>query len=148
MGDLVKMCPDEFGPPPYMVALIEPNQVMAMGHKEAGEWVNLSQFVLRPQADGTTRLVLCSRSMMRGRIWSLIDPGVFIMECSMLLGIKERAEALGRDRKAAVAGFQMEPFYARWGIKDKAQLERDCLCHESIYSHCSYFSACCYLPAD
>lgn len=97
VGDLVKMCPDEFGPPPYTVALMQPNQVMAIGHQEAGKWVNLSQFVLIPQADGTTRLVLRTRSMMSGGIWRLIHPGVFIMERGMLLGIKERAEALAHQ---------------------------------------------------
>ena len=32
--------------------------------------------------------------MMVGGFWDLIHPGVFIMERGMMLGIKERAEAM------------------------------------------------------
>ena len=92
VGDLVKMCPDS-GPPPYQVALIEPYKVIAMGHQEDGKWVDLWQFVLRPQSDSTTRLILRTRSMLTGGIWSVLHPGIFVMERGMLLGIKKRAEA-------------------------------------------------------
>ncbi len=93
-GDLVRMCPNEFGPPPYTVAQIEPNQVIVMGHQENGKWVDLWQFVLTPQPDGTTRLVLRTRTMAVGGFWDIIHPGIFIMERGMLLGIKERAEGM------------------------------------------------------
>jgi hypothetical protein len=92
VGDEVRMCPGEFGPPPYLVAQIIPNQAIVLGHQESGQWVDLWQLVLLPQADGSTRLVQRTRTMMAGGLWSVIHPGVFIMERGMLLGIKERAE--------------------------------------------------------
>ena len=93
VGDKVKMCPQEdFGPPPYEVALIEPDRAVVMGHFENGKWVDIWQFVLVPQPDGTTRLLLRSRDMKTGGIWELMRPGEFIMMRGMMLGIKERAE--------------------------------------------------------
>ncbi len=93
VGDLVKMCPNE-PPSPYIVAQIEPNQTIVMGHQENGKWVDLWQFVLTLQADGTTRLILRTRTMAVGGFWDIIHPGVFIMERGMLLGIKQRAESM------------------------------------------------------
>jgi hypothetical protein len=92
VGDTVKMCPGTFGPPAYTVAQLVPNQAMILGHQENGKWVDLWQFVLLPQTDGTTRLVLRTRTMMTGGFWDIIHPGVFIMERGMLLGIKARVE--------------------------------------------------------
>ena len=94
VGDQVKMCPGEFAPPPYIVAQIHPNQVIVMGHQEDGEWVDLYQFVIVPQTDGTSRLILRTRTMMVGGLWTVMHPGAFIMERGMLYGIKERAEHL------------------------------------------------------
>ena len=97
VGDLVEMCPDQAMPPPYIVSMIEPNKAIVMGHKENGEWVNQWQFVLLPQADGSTRLVLRTRTNSVGGFWDIIHPGIFIMERGMLLGIKERAEKLAKE---------------------------------------------------
>jgi hypothetical protein len=96
VGDQVKMCPGEFAPPPYVVAQIYPNQAIVLGHQENGEWVDLYQFVIMPQADGTSRLILRTRTMMVGGIWAVIHPGAFIMERGLLYGVKERAERLAR----------------------------------------------------
>ena len=93
VGDEVKMCAGEFAPPPYLVAQIHPNRAIVLGHQENGEWVDLWQFVLAPQSDGSTRLILRTRTKMTGGFWDLIHPGVFLMERGMLHGIKERAEA-------------------------------------------------------
>jgi hypothetical protein len=93
VGDEVKMCPNEFGPPPYTVALVEPNRAIVLGHQEDGRWVEVWQFILEPQPDGSSRLITRSRSLMSGGFWTAIHPGIFIMERGMLLGIKERAEA-------------------------------------------------------
>lgn|SRR5574341_1925134 len=93
VGDKVKMCPREnWGPPAYEVGLIEPNEALVMGHQENGIWSDVWQFILLPQTDGTTRLVLRGRDLKRGGIWNVIRPGQFIMERGMLLGIKARAE--------------------------------------------------------
>jgi hypothetical protein len=91
VGDKVEMCPSGT-PPAYIVAEIIPNEALVMGHQENGEWVDLWQFILVPQADQTTRLILRTRTMMTGGFWDIIHPGVFIMERGLLLGVKERAE--------------------------------------------------------
>jgi hypothetical protein len=95
VGDVVKMCPEGSGPPPYEVAQLHPNRAVVLGHKEDGEWVDLWQFVLIPQADGSTRLVVRTRTMMTGGFWTVIHPGVFVMETGMLNGIRERVETGG-----------------------------------------------------
>jgi hypothetical protein len=94
VGDLVRLCPKDPGPPPYIVAQIVPNQAIVMGHKENGKWVGLWQFVILPQADGSSRLILRTRTMAVGGFWDVIHPGVFIMERGLLLGVKERAEGM------------------------------------------------------
>lgn len=97
VGDPVKMCPGDFGPPPYEVALIGPLYTIVLGHTEDGRWMESWQFVIEPQPDGASRLILRTRSLMVGGFWDIIEPGTFIMERGMLLGIKERAEALARQ---------------------------------------------------
>lgn len=94
VGDQVKMCPGKSGPPPYEVALLEPDRAVVLGHYENGKWVDVWQFILVPQTDGTTRLVLRSRDTKTGFIWDAVRPGEFIMSRGMLLGIRERAEGM------------------------------------------------------
>jgi hypothetical protein len=96
VGDEVKLCTSEPAPPPYIIAQTYPNQAIIMGHQENGEWVDLWQFVLVPQSDGSTRLLLRTRTMMTGGFWDIIHPGVFIMQRGMLYGIKERAEKMAQ----------------------------------------------------
>lgn len=97
VGDAVRMCPGEFGPPPYRVAQIIPNKALVLGHQDSGHWSDVWQFILLPQADGSTRLVQRTRTMMVGGIWDIIHPGVFVMERRMMLSIKERAEAMSQS---------------------------------------------------
>ena len=97
-GDRVKMCPGEWGPPAYEVALLEPDRAVVLGHQENGKWSDVWQFILIPQPDGTTRLVARGREAKTGTFWDLIRPGQFIMERGMLLGIKERAEGMAQAR--------------------------------------------------
>jgi hypothetical protein len=97
-GDKVKMCPGEWGPPAYEVALLEPGRAVVLGHHENGKWSDIWQFILVPQADGTTRLVARGRETKSGTFWDVIRPGQFIMERGMLLGIKERAEGVSQAR--------------------------------------------------
>jgi hypothetical protein len=94
VGDKVKMCPGDWGPPAYEVALLVPNEAMVMGHQENGQWSDIWQFILIPQADGTTRLIARGRDTKSGTLWDVIRPGQFIMERGMLLGIKARAEQM------------------------------------------------------
>jgi hypothetical protein len=94
VGDPMKMCPGTSGPPPYEIAILEPGRAIVMGHKQNGQWVEVWQFHFIPQGDGTTRLVIRSRSAAEGWIWDAMRPGEFIMMRGMLQGIKERAEAM------------------------------------------------------
>jgi hypothetical protein len=98
VGDKVHLCLDESGPPPYIVAQIHPDEIIVLGHQEDGEWVELYQFVITPQGDGSSRLILRTRTMMTGGFWDIIYPGVFVMEQGMLHGIKGRAENLAQAR--------------------------------------------------
>lgn len=94
VGDPVKMCPGEFGPPPYTVVAFEKDHFMIWGHLEADDsWNDVYQFVLQPAGNGETRLVFRSRSNSVGLIWGVLEPGFFIMESGMLQGIKQRVEA-------------------------------------------------------
>lgn len=103
VGDQVKMCPGSSGPPPYEVAILEPKRVIVLGHQDQGTWVEVWQFILLPQADGSTRLVLRSRNAAEGWFWDVIRPGEFIMARGMLLGIKQRAEAISVTGSASPA---------------------------------------------
>ena len=94
VGGKVKMCPDENMPPAYEVARMDPDQAIVLGHQDGDQWVEVWQFVLVPQQDGSTRLVIRSRSEMGGWFWNIMRPGEFIMMRGMMQGIKERAEAM------------------------------------------------------
>lgn len=98
VGDKVKMCPGTWGPPAYEVALLDQDRAFVMGHQENGLWSDVWQFILIPQADGTTRLLARGRETKTGTIWDVIRPGQFVMERGMLLGIKERAEGMTQGR--------------------------------------------------
>lgn len=95
VGDQVKMCTNDPAPPPYVVAELHANKVVILGHQENGKWVDLWQFVIEGKEDGTSRLILRTRTMMTGGFWTVIHPGIFIMERGMLLGIKSRVERVG-----------------------------------------------------
>ena len=92
VGDKVLMCPDENMPPAYVVAMVEQDHTIVLGHKENESWVEVWLFNLVPQDDGTTRLVIRSRSAAEGWFWDAIRPGEFIMMRRMMKGIEERAE--------------------------------------------------------
>lgn len=98
VGDKVKMCPGDWGPPAYEVALLEPNRAVVLGHQTNGQWSDVWQFILVPQNDGTTRLIARGRETKNGTFWDVIRPGQFVMERGMLLGIKERAEKMAQAR--------------------------------------------------
>jgi hypothetical protein len=93
-GHLVRMCPEGFGPIPFTVALVDPPHAIVMGHQDNGTWTDIWQFIIDPTGDGASRLILRTRTNLTGGLWSVIHPGVFVMERGMLLGIRQRAEAL------------------------------------------------------
>jgi len=93
VGDLVKLCPKEPGPPPYIVASLMPNRSLVLGHQDShGGWAEEWEFNLLPQPDGTTRLVTRTRTTAVGGFWTVLHPITFVMERGMLLGVKARAE--------------------------------------------------------
>jgi len=92
VGDLMKMCAGDFAPPPYEVALLEPDSTVVFGHKEKDQWVESWSFVLLPQSDGSTRLVARTQTTMVGGIWEIIRPISFMMEQKMLATIKDLSE--------------------------------------------------------
>jgi hypothetical protein len=91
-GDEMKMCAGDFAPPPYIVIETLPNQAVIYGHKENDAWVDVWQFVLVPQTDGTTRLITRTSTNMIGGMWEVIRPISFTMERKMLLTLKKLAE--------------------------------------------------------
>jgi hypothetical protein len=105
VGDFIRFTPKDFalnpGPGLYVLAL-EPNRSLAgcFGMEQTSPDCSASatwQFVLQPQEDGTTRLILRSRSAdpasavaaAGAKIANLFQ---FYMERKMLIGIKQRAE--------------------------------------------------------
>jgi hypothetical protein len=89
----------------YMeVAEIDPERALVFRHRD-GNWS--WTFALAPVGDAQTRFVSRNRFSMRDvtigeRVaMVIVDPGAFIMERKMLLGIKERAEKLYGEKAGA-----------------------------------------------
>ncbi|HEY3340829.1 MAG TPA: hypothetical protein VGK81_02380, partial [Anaerolineae bacterium] len=103
VGDQVRLCPDNFGPPPYTVATLTPGQSLVLGTRDAASatWVSTWQFVLLPLDGHTTRLLLRSGSTAPTAFDMLLGPGFFVMQRHMLQGFQERAEGM------------ISPWYAR-----------------------------------
>src|SRR5262245_61240041 len=84
--------------PSWPVAVVEPNRALVLDMRNMGglDWV--WQFGLYPIDESRTRLV--SRSRVRAEaVWArllthAIEPAAFLMMRRMLLGLKQRAEAL------------------------------------------------------
>ena len=84
--------------PSWPVAVVEPNRALVLDMRNMGgvDWV--WQFAVVPVDEARTRLV--SRSRVRARsLWArllthAIEPAGFLMTRRMLIGLKERAEAL------------------------------------------------------
>ena len=93
LGDEVRLCPAGSGPPvTYTVGRLESNRVLVLGAREAQGWAHTWAFVLMPQPDGTTRLLVRSRTAHE-QVWQTwVEFGEFVMERGMLYGIKVRAE--------------------------------------------------------
>ena len=69
-----------------------PGQEVIFGHKTDEKWEETWQFVLVPQADGTTRLITRTSTNMTGGMWEVIRPIAFVMERKMLLTIQSLSE--------------------------------------------------------
>jgi hypothetical protein len=98
-GDLVKMCPGEFGPPPFHVVAIQPERALILGQppltaadRATGHaWMSTWALILEPVDAGATRLIFRTRDAVHAGWMDIIEPGVFIMERGMLRGIRARA---------------------------------------------------------
>lgn len=91
--------------PRLRVDVVDAEKAMVL-HSEDGNWV--WAFVLVPLGPNVTRLLSRNRistpggSLVRRAIQTLVmEPGSLIMERKMLLGIKERAEALHKSGQEA-----------------------------------------------
>jgi len=100
-GDQILMAPG-LGP---RVRAVEPDRYLLAGDADGGIWC----LALSPLGDGRTRLL--SRWRIRWPItlasvfWVLVsDPGTFVMERRMLLGIKRRVERAATGEPAREAG--------------------------------------------
>jgi hypothetical protein len=94
VGDLVRMCPGDFGPPPHEIAELVPNKAFIFGGRDdaTSSWDSTWQFVLVPQDENTTRLLLRLRSADYSSFSAVFEPAFFLMERRRLQGIQERAE--------------------------------------------------------
>jgi hypothetical protein len=109
VGDLIPMSPDGFG---FPVAILEPNHAMVLFGDtripgegppiplKPGEFLAVSWgLYLFPTQDGGTRLVDRMRfdytpNTPNKMMYWFMEPGFFLMERKMLLGIKQRVEAI------------------------------------------------------
>jgi hypothetical protein len=93
LGDPIRLCPEGRGPPMvYRVARLEPNRAFVIGVREGSSWGHTWAFVLHPRSDGTTRLVVRSRTALEQPWQTWLEFGEFVMERGMMLGLRERAE--------------------------------------------------------
>jgi hypothetical protein len=102
-GDLVKMCPTEYGPPPFHVIAIQPERALILGQPPLTDadratghaWMSTWALILDPVDASNTRLIVRSRDAVYANWMGIIEPGVFIMERGMLRGIRARAGQQG-----------------------------------------------------
>ncbi len=112
VGDLVPMAPNGFG---FPVAFVEPEETLVL-YGDTRQGTGGMQLPLKPgdymaaswglylfeRLDGATRLVARLRAGWAPTVTNalfyraFLEPGAFLMERKMLLGIKERAESLAR----------------------------------------------------
>lgn len=101
VGDLIRLHP---GVPPLSVAIVEPSHTLVLAATETQEGFEVVSgtwaFFLRDREGGATRLVVRTRwrwapgpLRWAGHRFGL-EPAHFVMERRMLLGVKERAEAM------------------------------------------------------
>jgi len=96
--------------PGWPVAALEPNRALVLDMRNMGAFDWVWQFGLYPVDENRTQLV--SRSCVRTRsVWArlatyAIEPAGFLMTRRMLLGLKQRAEALRGTKMAEIRANQ------------------------------------------
>lgn len=101
VGDWVWLTPNPYVydvPGQYLVVeeMLAPEHLVfrqTLPNGSTGSWA----FVLRPETDGSTRLIFRRRASELALIDRILEPGYFIMDRGMLLGIKKRAESAAAD---------------------------------------------------
>lgn len=104
VGDIIAYTPEEYptGRTGPYVATLEPNRALVLCNGKQGEpCPGTMQIVLNSQPDGATRLIVRNRSSADTPLLAtlpdrILEPGYFVMQRGMMLGIKERAERTGR----------------------------------------------------
>ncbi|HEX9688487.1 MAG TPA: SRPBCC family protein [Thermoanaerobaculia bacterium] len=86
-----------------LVKAVKPTEYLVLGPPPTTDLAVTWALALYPRADGSTRLVSRCRARLgsgpKGLFWlAILDPGQFLMERKMLLGIKERAESRAARR--------------------------------------------------
>jgi protein-S-isoprenylcysteine O-methyltransferase Ste14 len=107
-GDQFPLCPGEFGPPPYEVISVIPGEALILGHRPVseseqmlpGDWFETWTFVLKPVDQDSTRLYIRTRTASLLGWMQALDPGVFVMERGLMIGLKARAEGSSLDPSA------------------------------------------------
>ena len=100
VGDKISLGPRE----ELTVAAVDPNRALVLSYAAHGfEWV--WQFGLYPIDDGRTRLVTrgterFTKTVATWAFMRVMEPAAFIMTRRMLLGVKERAEAVHPTMRA------------------------------------------------
>jgi len=104
-GDFVWLHPKA---PPLAVNELIPGRAMVLGDSCA--------FVLEPAGEGRTRFIMRGRgaytpdlhnAVLNFVLWRVVyEPAHFIMERKMMLGIKQRAERLAREKRGRPAGVE------------------------------------------
>ena len=94
LGDVVRMCGGDFGPPSWAVAAVEPGRALVLGKQDARRthWTSTDQLVLAPVDAQTTRLFWRNRAGNPSVDGLALGPGMFVMQRGSLIGIQERAE--------------------------------------------------------
>lgn len=98
IGDVIRLGPE--GYPAYPVAAVEPGRALVLGGDDPELGAHSWAFVLDPVDEQTTRLIVRSRgdyppTLANFMIWRVLtEPLHFVMERKMLLGVKQRAEAM------------------------------------------------------
>lgn len=104
-GDFIRFTPEDYfispGPGAYIITLQESRVMLAcfgMETEQPSPCTNTWQFILQPQADGSTRLIIRTRAVavsglggQTGRLFGLIS---FTMERKMMLNIRDLVESM------------------------------------------------------
>jgi hypothetical protein len=101
-----------------LVKAVEPGQYLVLGPTPEADLQVTWALALYPTANGATRLVSRCRAKLgagpKGLFWlAILDPGQFLMERKMLIGIKRRAEMLAGERAEARDAEEPSPVEAR-----------------------------------